>query len=163
MMKKFIFLIALAGSVILTSCDTLNTNDVLKDDLSLKSGQIVMSFNAHLTGAQEVPPKESDAVGQVILKLSKDGTEISYKLIVANIVNVTAAHIHMAPIGTNGGVVFPLYTSGLIEGKTNGILAEGVLAVNHSFIESMMEGNTYVNVHTSTNPSGEIRGQISMN
>ena len=62
-------------------------------------------FVAHLEGGQEVPARETNATGQAIFKLSEDETEIQYRLIVANIDNVTASHIHLGVAGVNGGVV----------------------------------------------------------
>ena len=117
---------------------------------------------AHLSGSEEVLPVDTSAVGQAIFKLSKDGPELSYKLIVANIEDVIAAHIHMAPAGQNGAVIVPLYTGGLIPGRFNGILAEGTIDTSSypGLVEAMMAGNTYVNVHTTQHPGGEIRGQI---
>ncbi len=162
-MKKLLLLVISAGLLVFSSCDTLNTKDTLNEGSGLKSGHMVMTFKAHLTGSQEVSPVETMATGEAIFKLSKDGTMLSYKVIVTNIENVTASHIHMAPAGVNGGVVVPLYTGGLIEGKTNGILAEGDVPVNQDLIDAMMAGNTYVNVHTTAHPGGELRGQISAN
>jgi hypothetical protein len=132
-------------------------------------------FSAHLTGAEEVPPADSQAQGQALFRLSKDGTAIHYKLLVANIENVTMAHIHVAPAGVNGPVVVWLYPDApppvLIEGRFSGVLAEGVITADSlvgdlagqsldALLEAMMAGNTYVNVHTSQFPGGEIRGQI---
>jgi hypothetical protein len=129
----------------------------------------------HLSGDEEVPPRDTNAQGQAIFKLSKDGTELSYKLNVANIENVTQAHIHMAPLGANGGIVVWLYPSAppaqLIPGRSQGTLAEGVITqaslVNalagqplSALLSAIQAGNTYVNVHTSQFPPGEIRGQI---
>ena len=162
-MKKFLFLIIAASLLVFSSCDTLNTKDTLNETAVLKSGHMVTTFKAHLTGSQEVAPVETMATGEAIFKLSKDGTMLSYKVIVANIENVTASHIHMAPVGVNGGVVVPLYIGGLIEGKTNGILAEGVVPIDQSLVDVMMAGNTYINVHTTAHPGGELRGQISAN
>jgi hypothetical protein len=71
--------------------------------------QAVLNFRAHLSGDQEVPANNSRATGQAVFQLSKDGAELSYKLIVANILNVRMAHIHLAPAGANGGVVAWLY------------------------------------------------------
>ncbi|MFN4762990.1 CHRD domain-containing protein [Gillisia sp. Q332] len=129
----------------------------------------VQNFNAHLSGSQEVPAVETNATGQTIFKLSKDGNSLSYKLIVANIENVAAAHIHIAPTGTNGGVVVTLY-SGLVEGRNNGVLAEGVITDDDingyslaELLNFMLAEGAYVNVHTSQKPGGEIRGQISAN
>ena len=174
-MKNLVLYTMLAVLVIFTSCETPNTDDVFQNEAALKSGKKVMNFRAHLSGDQEVPPVASLAQGQAIFQLSKDGTELSYKLIVANLDNVSASHIHIAPAGSNGGVVVFLYPSAppsvLIPGTTNGILAEGVITAANlrpplagqplsALIDVMIAGNAYVNVHTSAYPGGEIRGQI---
>ena len=65
-------------------------------------------FIAHLVGVQETPPNDSAAQGQVIMHVNADGT-VSYKLIVANITNVTMAHIHVAPRGVPGPIKQWLY------------------------------------------------------
>jgi hypothetical protein len=135
------------------------------------------NFRTNLSGAEEVadPPVETLARGQAIFQLSKDGTQLSYKLIVANIENVSMAHIHLAPAGVNGPVVAWLYPSSpppqLIEGRFDGVLAEGVITADdlvgplagftmEDLIAEIGAGNTYVNVHTSQYPAGEVRGQI---
>jgi hypothetical protein len=130
-------------------------------------------FRATLEGEQEVPPVDSDAKGVAIFRLSNDGTELEYKVIVANIEDVTAAHIHLAPIGENGDIVAFLFNpEAPTEGRTNGVLAEGTItsadlvgplegATLSELIDEIEVGNTYVNVHTVEHPGGEIRGQIS--
>jgi hypothetical protein len=174
-MKNLVFYTMLACVMILSSCDTPNTNEVLQEEAALKSAKKVKNFRAHLSGDQEVPPNESIAQGQAIFQLSKDGTELKYKLIVANLENLHMAHIHLAPMGSNGGVVVWLYPSAppavMLPGTTNGVLAEGVITNANlvgalagqplsALITAMSQGNTYVNVHTSAYPPGEIRGQI---
>jgi hypothetical protein len=133
------------------------------------------NYTASLKGENEVPAVETNAQGQAIFHLSKDGTELHYKLIVANIENVLMAHIHLAQAGMNGGVVAWLYPDGpppqLIEGRTDGILAKGTITDEdlvgalagqslQALIDAMDTGGAYVNVHTTTYPGGEIRGQI---
>jgi len=177
-MKNLVFYTMLACMVIFSSCETVTTDDVLQEEAALKSGKKVMNFRAHLTGDQEVPSNESISQGQAIFQLSKDGTELSYKLIVANLEDLHMAHIHLAPAGSNGGVVVWLYPSAppaiMLPGTTNGILAEGVIKAGNlrgalankplsALIDAMSAGNTYVNVHTMLFPGGEIRGQISGN
>jgi hypothetical protein len=122
-----------------------------------------------------VPVRDTNAQGQAIFQVNADGTAISYKLMVANIQNVTQAHIHLAPAGSNGGIVAWLYPSAppsqLIPGRSQGILGEGELTAASlvgalsgsplsALIDAMKDGGTYVNVHTSQFPPGEIRGQI---
>jgi CHRD domain len=141
------------------------------------------NFVAHLEGGQEVPPRETNATGQAIFNLSKDETQIEYRLIVANIDNVAAAHIHLAVTGVNGLIVAFLagdFAPG--GGRVEGVLAEGTITSANLvgplvgtdlsvLIAAMRSGGTYVNVHTNDGvappntgpgdfPGGEIRGQI---
>jgi hypothetical protein len=132
-------------------------------------------FRTHPTGSEEVPANASLAQGQAMFQLSGDGATLSYKLIVANIENVTQSHIHLAPAGSNGGIVVWLYPSAppsrLIPGRSQGVLAEGEItsanlvgALAGQSLEALLghlrAGNAYVNVHTSQFPPGEVRGQI---
>jgi hypothetical protein len=134
------------------------------------------NYRTHLSGDEEVPVVVTNAQGQALFKLSKDGNELHYKLNVANIENVTQAHIHLGATGATGDVVAWLYpVSGppatLIPGPTNGTLAEGIITTDDlvgplidntlaDLLAAIVAGNTYVNVHTSANPPGEIRGQL---
>ncbi len=135
------------------------------------------NHRTHLTGDAERPvPNDSKGQGQAIFQISDDGTEIQYKLIVANIENVTQAHIHCCA-GTEGtaGIVVWLYPSApparLIPGRSQGVLAEGVITQSSLvgglagqslsvLLDRIASGLAYVNVHTSQFPPGEIRGQI---
>ena len=135
------------------------------------------NHRTHMTGDAERPvPNDSKAQGQAIFKVSADGTEIHYKVIVANIENVTQSHIHCcAGTETNAGVVVWLYPSAppaqLIPGRTQGVLAEGVITQSSLvgslagqslsvLLDRIASGLAYVNVHTTQFPPGEIRGQI---
>jgi hypothetical protein len=138
-------------------------------------GSVSHQFIAPLSGDQEVPAVDTRARGQAIFRLSKDGLELSYRLIVANLHDVTQAHIHLAPAGVNGPVVAWLYPSGppaqLIPGRSSGVLASGTITADdlvgllagqdlEELVARMRAGETYVNVHTAEHPPGEIRGQI---
>jgi hypothetical protein len=133
------------------------------------------NHTTHLRGDHEVPPVDTRAQGQVKVQLSRDGSVLQYKLILANIENVSMAHFHRAPEGVNGPVVVWLYPSGpppqLIPGRTQGVVAEGEITsaslvgpmAGQSLADLMDEirsGNIYVNVHTSAWPGGEVRGQL---
>ncbi|HXF60213.1 MAG TPA: CHRD domain-containing protein [Caldilineaceae bacterium] len=142
------------------------------------------NFRTHLSGDNEAPdPRDTNAQGQAIFKLSKDGESLEYKLIVANIENVVAAHIHLGEPGENGPVVAFLF--GNVPpggGRTDGVLAEGTITKDNllndlagqplsALIEAIQSGNAYVNVHTNDGvdpantgpgdfPGGEIRGNF---
>jgi (2Fe-2S) ferredoxin len=132
-------------------------------------------FRAHLEGDQEVPAVSTRAQGQVQFEVSRDGTYIYYRLNVANIRNITQAHIHLGAKGVNGPIVAWLFPSAppevLVPGRFQGVLSVGVVTqVNlvgplagqmlSDLVDAMQTGNAYVNVHTQDVPSGEIRGQI---
>ncbi|MCZ2095543.1 MAG: CHRD domain-containing protein [Chloroflexota bacterium] len=130
------------------------------------------NFRAHLS--QEAPGVETQAQGQAIFQLNKDGTEISYKLIVANIEDVTVAHIHLGGAGASGPPIVFLFGPAAPPVTQNGVLIEGsfteanliprpALGFSGTFAELldlMASGGVYVNVHTTAYPGGEIRGQI---
>jgi hypothetical protein len=141
------------------------------------------NFVTHLDGGQEVPVRETQATGQAIFRLNKEETAIEYRLIVANIENVTASHIHLAVAGVNGDVV--AFLAGNFPpagGQFSGVLAEGTITSANLvgplagmslsvLVAAMRDGGAYVNVHTNDAvappntgpgdfPGGEIRGQI---
>lgn len=84
--------------------------------------------------------------------------------------NVTAAHIHFGNDDENGKIVVPLLQSnspsGLevetLGGNFTAEAVQGPLAglPLEQLIGFMGNGSTYVNIHSSEFPLGEIRGQI---
>ncbi len=69
-----------------------------------------------------------------------------------NVADAIAAHIHKAPPGVDGNIVFP-FASG-----TSPI--HGVWNLSASDVTDLLGGQLYVNVHSNAFPLGEIRGQI---
>ena len=148
------------------------------------SGALAKEFHVQpLSGDQEVPARATNARGNLVLEISDDGLTLRYKLIVANIHNVVASHIHVGAAGANGPVVLFLFgTAPPNGGRVDGILAQGtVTAANltgpltgqplSALIDAIRAGNAYVNVHTNDGvdpantgpgdfPGGEIRAQI---
>ncbi len=129
------------------------------------------TFAADLTGSEEVPPVVTLARANATFNLSDDGTVLQFKVTVANITNATLSHIHLAPAGVNGPIVVNLFTGPTKTGRFDGVLAEGSIAQADligplagqslsALLDNMTNGNTYVNVHTTQHPAGEIRGQI---
>jgi hypothetical protein len=85
--------------------------------------------------------------------------ELCYTLTWANLsANATAAHIHLAPAGVAGGVVIPLTVTSAMTGAT-----DGCVAVEQALLHAIVKDPAayYVNVHTSVNQPGAVRGQLS--
>jgi hypothetical protein len=140
------------------------------------------NFVAPLSGDEEVPPRDTQAQGVAKFKLSDDGTALKFKVNVANIENVFAAHIHCGAVGVNGPVGVTLFAGAPGGGRVNGTLAQGTITAPDAgngcgwtnlaqVLAAINSGNTYVNVHTNDGvppantgpgdfPGGEIRGQI---
>src|SRR5581483_7307263 len=66
----------------------------------------------------------------------------------------TAAHIHLGAKGLAGPVAIPLC------GPCT-TTVRGTMSVSAAQATTLLHGGAYVNVHTTENPNGEIRGQIS--
>lgn len=170
-MKTTLSMLFLAcGLLFMTACEPeTNVVDPQLNQSSARKG-VQDNFKAHLTGDEEVGPVETTAQGQATLKFSKDGLSVSYKINVAQLENVVGAHLHLAPAGANGPVVVGLLPAP-VNGKVNGTLVEGTFTAAklggplggmtlEDLRTAMMEGNIYVNVHTTAHPGGQIRGQV---
>ena len=136
------------------------------------------NFGTHLTGAEEVPTRDTRAQGDATFALSADGSTIDYRLVASNIENVAAAHIHCGAPGQNGGVIQGLFGPAAPGGgRHDGVLAAGSFGTagktcqSMTLADAMRAGLTYVNVHTNDGvaptdtgpgdfPGGEIRGQV---
>jgi CHRD domain len=64
-----------------------------------------------------------------------------------------AVHIHTGKRGVAGPVAVTLCAK-------NCVPRTGTLTVRKAVVVALRAGTAYVNVHTSKNPAGEIRGQI---
>jgi len=132
-------------------------------------------FHIRLTGDQQVPSVDTRAFGFAEVQLSEDNNTLSFEVVVCNIANVVASHIHVGAAGTNGPVVLPFFGSSTPFNSTRGChtLAEGTRTSTNlvarpeagintwtDFINALIAGNSYVNVHTTTHAGGEIRGQL---
>lgn len=117
-----------------------------------------LPFGASLSGANEVPPVTTTASGAGTFTYNLHTRELTYTIEVANITNIVLAHIHRGAAGVNGPVAYMLYDgTGVfdpghpISGKVTLSEADQVLLMNQGL---------YANVHTTANPTGEIRGQL---
>lgn len=114
-------------------------------------------YQANLSGAAEVPARTSTASGRAVLALNGSATKLFYRVMVNDIISITASHIHKAPAGSNGGVIFNLFSSGAFNPQQP---VSGTLDLSTAQVMDLISGNYYVNVHTTGAPAGAIRGQV---
>ncbi|MCH8215682.1 MAG: CHRD domain-containing protein [Planctomycetes bacterium] len=84
---------------------------------------------------------DSTATGSATFQPNADGTAVSYVLNVADLENVTMAHIHVSTEpGGNGGVVVWLYPAAppasLIPGSFTGVLGESDYGVDGDWVRA---------------------------
>lgn len=113
------------------------------------------SAAVNLSATNEVPPNGSTATGFANVQINTDTNVLSYQITYSGLSSAeTAAHIHgFAAPGFNAGVRHTLPgTAGVKTGSWNYPEADEF---------NILAGLTYINIHTSTNGGGEIRGQIA--
>lgn len=143
----------MAGNIYLNVHTTANPNGEIRGQLLAPLG---MPFDATLTGAQQVPAVITDARGSATLVASLDMDSIWYDVVVDGLSGpIQAAHLHNGALGTNGPVVIDI-ADGINGNRISGWITT---ATNEDIME-LLEGNLYINVHTTMNPNGEIRGQV---
>lgn len=127
-------------------------------------------FAAALTGDEEGPVVEPEASGMAYVHVLPDGSQIDYQITVENITNVSAAHLHRGEEGEDGEIVATLFSARDTPVTPNGVLAAASIDTDDlpddlsiiDLVEAMITGETYIDVHTTTEPDGEIRGRISV-
>lgn len=119
-------------------------------------GQIVpLQIGVTLNGASEVPPVTTAATGTGRLTLI--GSQLFYDLSYAGLTGAaTAAHIHGSADPTQpAAVLVPLNTPTGTAGTIS-----GTVPLTPTELSYLLAGLAYINIHTTTNAAGEIRGQI---
>lgn len=116
-------------------------------------GQIV-SHVAYVDGAQETPPNTMLGRGFGLFNVNTVNDTMEYYVAFGGLgAAETAAHFHgPGRHGVAAGVVFPLAL---------GSPKVGTWAYPAAMESAILDGLTYVNIHTTAFPAGEIRGQIS--
>src|SRR5439155_18207518 len=130
------------------------------DLLGLLEGGVEKAF---LSGDNEVPvaggPAVGDPTGRAVAFIRPDDTRIGYSFACLGIAP-TLGHIHKAPVGVNGPVVVPLFTTPVpstifaISGTVTGLDAALVKDIRSQ------PAAFYANLHTAQFPGGAVRGQL---
>jgi CHRD domain-containing protein len=141
------------------------------------------TFREQLTGYEETPLALSTAgSGQTVVRIDDRADEISFRVSYTALEgDVLQAHIHFGAPAQSGGIsVFfctnlgngpagtqecpaaPATVTGTITAADIiGPAGQGIAAGQfEELVDAMREGMTYVNVHSTLYPAGEIRGQL---
>jgi CHRD domain len=152
-------------------------------------GRRLRNLGARLSGYQEVPALSTTGNARFEARINRDETEVEWKLSYADFEgDVTQSHIHFNARALNGPIVV-FFCTNLNNGPTNpdgtqiaqecpdspatiegrftaadvlgGAAGVGLEAGNLAeLIDAIRAGATYVNVHSTLRPGGEVRGQI---
>jgi hypothetical protein len=132
-----------------------------------------------LTGYSEVPSVSTMGRGEFIATIDDEARVITYSMTLGGTFNspLLFAHIHFAQRDVNGGVAAflcgggskpqPCPPNGTVTGTITpadivGPAGQGIAAGEwDELVAAMRAGVTYANVHSNTQPGGEIRGQIN--
>jgi len=141
--------------------------------LAAVAAEAPQKARAFMTGDQQAPPIETLALGYALFTPTADLTKVHYRVVVGNMRDVTAAHIHVGRAMEDGPPVVNLFTGPAKEGAFDGVLAEGDFTAGN--LMGSLQGKTlkdlwnmakdqrlYVNVHTDAHSEGEIRGQMTL-
>ena len=116
-----------------------------------------ITFKAHLTAKDEVPPNASTGTGDGTFVLNTATNELTWNVKFSGLTGpAAAAHIHgPAAPGVNANVLVPFDVPKAPAGEI-----KGSSVIQASQVAELKAGKWYVNIHTAANKGGEIRGQL---
>ena len=129
----------------------------------LVRGQIaaenILLARSELNGAFEVPnPVTSAASAVAYLTLNKETGSLHANIRNSNLPDASAAHIHKGFAGLSGS---PVITLSQDTDDTSLWASPADATLTQEEIRLVETGATYLNMHSDTNPAGELRGQIA--
>ena len=138
--------------------------------------------SAALSGFEEVPAISTEGGGTFRARIAIGAEEIAYELSYRDLTgDVQQAHIHLGQRGVNGGISVFLcsnlgngpegtqacpaeegtVTGTIVPDNVIGPVPQGIAAGEFDeLVTAIRAGATYVNVHTTAHPGGEIRKQL---
>jgi len=127
--------------------------------LSAPAGATTFVANVSLDGAQA--GTASPGTGSATLTLDDVANTLNVSITFTGLTGTTTdAHIHCCALpGANAGVVIPFnppFPLGVTFGSMN-----NTFAISATNVNNVKSGLSYINIHTTNTPAGEIRGQIA--
>jgi hypothetical protein len=116
----------------------------------------VIIFRSELSAAAEVPPNPSTARGSAEVRLDTATRGLSWVIEYSGLTApLRVAHFHGPASPTaNAPILVPITLVGARPPLV------GATTLSEQQIQDVLAGRWYINLHTGTYPSGEIRGQV---
>ncbi len=150
------FIDSLSSGLVYVNIHTAaNPGGEIRGQLGFVDG--AFGFECLLDGANEVPQVASNGKGLALGWISENLDSMTYAVFYTGL-TPTAAHFHAGAIDKTGGVVqaltaYPLAPTAAYSAK---------VAWSADNLRRMISDSIYVNLHTTANSGGEIRGQAKV-
>jgi hypothetical protein len=117
----------------------------------------IVVLRADLRGENEVPAVTTGARGSAEVRVDLTSRQVSWVVDYEGLTTpLSAAHLHgPAATNANAGILVPFQPQATRQGKI-----VGKATITEQQVNDMLAGRWYVNLHTPSFPSGEIRGQL---
>lgn len=124
-------------------------------DNAIPAANTVSFKDVSVSSAQEIPANSSTATGVLNVDYDKNTKSLKYTITYSGL-TPTAMHFHKGAVGVAGGVekeIVGPYSSGMT----------GTITLSAAQETDLLANNWYLNIHTTANSAGEIRGQVVPN
>jgi hypothetical protein len=111
------------------------------------------AFSGTLTGAQQAPADTSSATGTGVAVIDPATRIMKAAIVTAGMLG-TVAHIHIAPPGVAGPIIFPM-----IEPVAGSGIWSTLATLTEAQFNGFKAGSYYFDVHSAAFPNGEVRAQ----
>lgn len=117
-----------------------------------------------LTGANEVPPVNNagkiTGTGSFFYDRFYEELFYNIEIEVSETYTLTAGHIHSGAAGNNGGVLYGIFPFTESQVVTDSLIWSGSVILTDEQKQQRLDGGLYVNIHSTANGGGELRGQV---
>ncbi len=130
-------------------------------DGEIRGQAVTAVLKASLSGSGERPTPLSNLGGGLAL-FTLVGRDLTFHINYQGLSGVaTAAHIHGPSLDTSTAAPLIDLKDFAVGGFSNDGAIAGTVTLDDRQLSAIVDGLTYVNIHTAANPGGEIRGQIT--
>ena len=139
--------------------------------LSAPASAALINFQGSFSGSQEVPPTGSPGTGTASLVADTVAQTLT---VTESFSGLTApsiqGHLHAGAPGVSGPIILPFasFPTGVQSGTFSGVftatdltnIAASGISTFDGLLNALEAGGTYLNIHSSVFPAGEIRAAV---